>query len=89
MIDHVETPSTSAKMTQMGNTSQHIEHNPMLMTNHSHYTKSWFDVEMDGSITLLLKKLSKMNEMDADELCREEIEMFKNIYKTFYYIKNM
>ena len=89
MIDHVETPSPLSKMAQMVNTSQHIEQNPMLMTQGGHYTKSWFDVEMDGSITLLLKKLSKMNEMDVEDICHEEIEMFKNIYKTFYYIKNM
>lgn len=87
MIDHVETPSS--KHPQLVNTTHHVANNPMLMNHEYHYTKSWFDVEMDETVTLLLRKLEEMNKMDVDELCHSEIESFKNIYKTFYYIKNM
>ena len=57
MIDHVETPSP--KHPQLVNTTHHVANNPMLMNHEYHYTKSWFDVEMDETVTLLLRKLEE------------------------------
>lgn len=48
--------------------------------------KSWLQVEMEESITLLRKKLEEMNNLDPEELCTDEIMDIKNIYKSLYYI---
>lgn len=48
--------------------------------------KSWLEVEMEESTTLFRKKLEEMNDIDMEELCSEDIQDLKNIYKTLYYI---
>lgn len=48
--------------------------------------KSWLEVEIDESVTLLRQKLEEMNKMDAEDLCGEELHDMKNIYKTLFYI---
>ena len=52
-------------------------------------SKSWLEVEMDESKTLLRKRLEDLNntsheDVDADVVC--EIE---KIYKTLWYIKQL
>lgn len=49
--------------------------------------KSWLEVEMDETITLLRKKLEEMNNEHPNNLTSHDIECFKNLYKTIYYIK--
>lgn len=49
--------------------------------------KSWLEVEMDESVTLLRKKLEEMNNLDPEHLDSNDICDIKNIYKTLYYIK--
>ena len=48
--------------------------------------KSWLEVEIDESVTLLRQKLEEMNKMDTEDLCSEELHDMKNIYKTLFYI---
>lgn len=48
--------------------------------------KSWLQVEMDESITLLRKKLEEMNNTDVEDVCSEDLHDMKNIYKSLYYI---
>ena len=47
---------------------------------------SWFEEEMKESVELLRKKLEKMNAMEVEEVNSQELDNFKDIYKTFYYI---
>ena len=47
---------------------------------------SWFEEEMKESVMLLRKKLEKMNDMDVEEIGSQELDNFKDIYKSFYYI---
>ena len=44
------------------------------------------EVEMRDTIKLLKGVLSKMNDMKVDEVSDQDIDNFKDIYKTFYYI---
>lgn len=48
--------------------------------------KSWLEVEIGESVTLLRQKLEEMNKMGAEDLCSEELHDMKNIYKTLFYI---
>lgn len=48
--------------------------------------KSWLEVEMDESITLLRKKLEEMNNIEPEHLDGEEVCDIKNIYKSLFYI---
>lgn len=48
--------------------------------------KSWLEVEMDESVTLLRQKLEILNKEDAEDLCSEDLHDMKNIYKTLFYI---
>lgn len=51
--------------------------------------KSWLEVEMDETCTLLRKKLEKINDEDVDRIDRHDIWEIKNIYKTMWYIKQL
>lgn len=48
--------------------------------------KSWLEVEMEESVTLLRKKLEEMNDIEPKHLDYHDIEAIKNIYKSLYYI---
>lgn len=47
---------------------------------------SWLQTEMNESLTLLRKKLHEMNMMSVTDVGSTEVENFKNIYKTLYYM---
>ena len=51
--------------------------------------KSWLEVEMDETCTLLRKKLEKINDEDVDRIDRHDVWEIKNIYKTLWYIKQL
>lgn len=51
--------------------------------------KSWMEVEMDETCTLLRKKLEEINNFDVDRLDRHDVWELKNIYKTMWYIKQL
>lgn len=59
------------------------------MPEHDMEAKSWLEVEMDESITLIRKKLEELNAMHPDHLDNDDILMMKNLYKTMYYIKSI
>ena len=47
---------------------------------------SGIEMEMKDTVRLLKGVLQKMNKMDADEVTDQDMDNFKDIYKTFYYI---
>lgn len=49
--------------------------------------KSWLEVEMEETVTLLRKKLEELNNLHPDALTESTIHKIKDIYKTLYYIK--
>lgn len=51
--------------------------------------KSWLEVEMDETITLLRRKLEELNNEHPNSLTSHDIECLKNLYKTIYYIKSI
>lgn len=51
--------------------------------------KSWLEVEMDETMTILRKKLERLNAKSVEDLTMSDIECMKNIYKTIYYIKSV
>lgn len=51
--------------------------------------KSWLEVEMDETLTLLRKKLEEINNEHPAHLSSSDLECIKNIYKTIYYIKSI
>ena len=59
------------------------------MPEHDMEAKSWLEVEMDESITLIRKKLEELNDIHPDHLDNDDILMMKNLYKTMYYIKSI
>lgn len=59
------------------------------MPEHDMEAKSWLEVEMDESITLIRKKLEELNDIHQDHLDNDDILMMKNLYKTMYYIKSI
>lgn len=48
--------------------------------------KSWLEVEMEESVTLLRKRLEEINDTHKDEVDEETIREVKDIYKSLYYI---
>lgn len=48
--------------------------------------KTWMEVEMDESITLLRQTLEELNKTPSEDMTYERVEKLKNIYKTLYYI---
>ena len=51
--------------------------------------RSWLEVEMDETCTLLRKKLEQINDMDVDRVDQHDVWEIKNIYKTLWYIKQL
>lgn len=51
--------------------------------------RSWLEVEMDETCTLLRKKLEQINEESVDHLDKHDVWEIKNIYKTMWYIKQL
>lgn len=47
---------------------------------------SWLETEMCESVTLLRKKLEKINDIHVDDMDEEEVRELKDIYKSLYYI---
>lgn len=48
--------------------------------------KSWLEVEMEESVTLLRKRLEEINDTHKDEVDEETVREIKDIYKSLYYI---
>lgn len=48
--------------------------------------KTWMEVEMDESVTLLRQTLEELNKTPSEDMTFERVEKLKNIYKTLYYI---
>lgn len=48
--------------------------------------KSWLEVEMEESVTLLRKRLEELNDTPKDEVDEETVREVKDIYKSLYYI---
>lgn len=48
--------------------------------------KSWLEVEMEESVTLLRKRLEELNDTHKDEVDEEVVREVKDIYKSLYYI---
>lgn len=48
--------------------------------------KSWLEVEMEESVTLLRKRLEEINNTHPDEVDEETVREVKDIYKSLYYI---
>lgn len=48
--------------------------------------KSWLEVEMEESVTLLRKRLEEINDTPKDEVDEETVREVKDIYKSLYYI---
>lgn len=48
--------------------------------------KSWLEVEMEESVTLLRKRLEEINDTPKDEVDEEVVREVKDIYKSLYYI---
>lgn len=51
--------------------------------------KSWLEVEMEETMTLLRKKLEELNNLDVDHLNEDDVRCMKDIYKVIYYIKTI
>lgn len=49
--------------------------------------KSWLEVEIKETVTLLRKKLEEINETRTSSVTDSTLCNLKNIYKTLYYIK--
>ena len=52
-------------------------------------TKSWLDVEMDESKTLLRKRLEDLNNTPHDEVDADTVCEIEKIYKALWYIKQL
>ena len=52
-------------------------------------TKSWLDVEMDESKTLLRKRLEDLNSTPHDEVDADVVCEIEKIYKALWYIKQL
>ena len=50
-------------------------------------SKSWLEVEMEESQTLLRKRLEELNNTPPDEVDEDVVCELEKIYKAFYYIK--
>lgn len=51
--------------------------------------KSWLAVEMDESVTLLRKRLEKLNDMRPECVDHETVDEIERIYKAIYYISKI
>ena len=49
-------------------------------------TKTWLEVEMDETVTLLRKRLEKLNNKDPDEVDAEVVCEIEKIYRTLTHI---
>lgn len=50
-------------------------------------SKSWLEVEMEESQTLLRKRLEELNNTPPDEVDEDIVCELEKIYKALYYIK--
>ncbi len=48
--------------------------------------KSWLEVEMDESVTLLRKRLEEINDYDVDEVDSDVVYEMEKIYRTLNHI---
>lgn len=51
--------------------------------------KTWLEVEMEESLTLLRKVLDRINDEDSDSISSNDICDLEKIYKTIYYIMSI
>ena len=56
------------------------------MMDSTQVTKSWMEVEMNETISLLRKKLEHLNDIDVEDLDYEEIKELHYIYETLHTI---
>lgn len=52
-------------------------------------TKSWLEVEMDESVTLLRKRLEELNETDSEDVDEDVICELERIYRTLMHIREL
>nr|DAF30674.1 MAG TPA: Nonstructural protein 4 tetramer NSP4 Rotavirus Coiled-coil.6A [Caudoviricetes sp.] len=48
--------------------------------------KTWMEVEMDETVTLLRKRLEELNNTPPDEVDCDVVHELKDIYKALYYL---
>lgn len=48
--------------------------------------KSWLDVEMEETVTLLRKKLETLNDIPVDDLDGDDVKTLEKIYRTLTHI---